>query len=207
MKRKNLQFSLSVILSILCFVANAQQMDSASQTHRFSVEDAVNYAIKNSIQVKNALVDLRTQEQANREITAAALPQLAASGSITDYLDIPTNLIPAEFTGGAPGTYIPIQFGTKYNATGGVNISQMLFDGQVFVGLQARSTSIKLFQKQAEVTQESIKTNVMKIYYQLVVGRQQVTTIDANIDRFEKLLHDTKELFKQGFAEQLANID
>ncbi len=197
------QFIFAGVLSFAGFIANGQQMDTTSQVHNFTVEDAVNFALKNSVQVRNALVDLRVQEQSNKEITAQALPQINASGSLTDYLDIPTSLIPAEFTGGPAGTYIPIQFGTKYNATGGISVTQILFDGQVFVGLQARSTSLQFYSKQAEVTQESIKVNVMKIYYQLVVGRQQLTTVQANIDRFEKLLHDTREMYKQGFAEQL----
>ncbi|HXS58857.1 MAG TPA: TolC family protein [Hanamia sp.] len=197
------QFIFAGVLSFAGFIANGQQMDTTSQVHNFTVEDAVKFALKNSVQVRNALVDLRIQEQSNKEITAQALPQINASGSLTDYLDIPTSLIPAEFTGGLAGTYIPIQFGTKYNATGGISVTQILFDGQVFVGLQARSTSLQFYSKQAEVTQESIKVNVMKIYYQLVVGRQQLTTVQANIDRFEKLLHDTREMYKQGFAEQL----
>ena len=48
-----------------------------------------------------------------------------------------------------------------------------------------------------------INVNVQKIYYQLVVGKQQMTSVDANIGRFEKLLKDTKEIYKQGFAERL----
>jgi outer membrane protein len=197
------QFIFVGVLSFAGFIANGQQKDMTSQVHNFTVDDAVSFALKNSVQVRNALVDLRMQQQSNKEITAQALPQINASGSLTDYLDIPTSLIPAEFTGGPAGTYIPIKFGTKYNASGGISVTQILFDGQVFVGLQARSTSLQFYSKQAEVTQESIKVNVMKIYYQLVVGRQQLTTVQANIDRFEKLLHDTKEMYKQGFAEQL----
>lgn len=37
----------------------------------------------------------------------------------------------------------------------------------------------------------------------MVVGRQQATTIDANINRIEKLFEDTKEIYKNGFAEKL----
>ncbi len=48
-----------------------------------------------------------------------------------------------------------------------------------------------------------IKANVYKIYYQLVVGYKQIESIDANISRFEKLLHDTREIYKNGFAEKL----
>ncbi|HPH85919.1 MAG TPA: TolC family protein [Ferruginibacter sp.] len=175
----------------------------AQTTNSFSVKQAVDYAMQHAVQVRNALVDIKIQRQTNREVTSAAFPQINGSFTLNDYLDIPTSLIPAEFTGGTPGTYIPLQFGTKYNATGGIDISQLLFDGQVFVGLQARSAVLKFAEKQAEVTKEQIKVNVYKIYYQLVVGQKQLSAVDANIERFEKLLNDTKEIYKNGFAEKL----
>jgi outer membrane protein TolC len=55
----------------------------------------------------------------------------------------------------------------------------------------------------ADVTKEQIKANVYKIYYQLVVGQRQIGTLDANIANYEKLLHDTREIYKNGFAEKL----
>ena len=175
----------------------------AQQVNNFTVQQAVDYAKKNNVQVKNALLDYKIQQQTNREITAVAYPQLNASGTFNDFLNIPTSLIPAAFTGGAAGTFIPVKFGTKYNVTGGFDVSQLLFDGQVFVGLKARPIALDFYTKQTEVTEEMINVNVQKIYYQLVVGRQQMTSIDANIERFQKLLKDTKEIFKQGFAERL----
>ena len=185
-------------LGLLCSI------DGMAQTvHQMSVEQAVEYANKNSVQVKNALLDVKIQQQTNKEITAAAYPNLSATMSINDYLDIPTSLLPAELMGGAPGTFIPVQFGTKYNATGGFDVSQLLFDGQVFVGLQARNASIEFANKQKEITEETIEVNVRKIYYQLVVGRQQLSTVSANIERFGKLLDDTKAIYENGFAEKL----
>jgi outer membrane protein TolC len=98
---------------------------------------------------------------------------------------------------------IQAQFGTKWIANAGLDLSQILFDGQVFVGLQARATSIEWSKKNVEVTEELIKANVYKVYYQLVVGKTQIDLLDANITRLEKLQHDTRELFKNGFAEKL----
>jgi len=189
-------------LSGLGLMANAQQ-SNAPITNAFSAKQAVDYALKNAVQVKNALLDIELQKQTNKEITASALPQLNGNVSLTDYLAIPTSLLPGEIFGGAPGTFIPIKFGTKYNGTYGADLQQILFDGQVFVGLQARKTSIDFQTKAAEVTEEQIKANVYKIYYQLVVGEKQIGTINANIDNYEKLLHDTKEIYKNGFAEKL----
>lgn len=176
---------------------------SAQQLNAFTAKQAADYAIKNSAQVKNALLDIQVQRQTNKEVTAMAFPQVNGNVSINNFLSIPTSLIPAEFTGGPPGTFIPIKFGTKFNASFGVDLQQLLFDGQVFVGLQAKRTALDFASKNAEVTQEMIKANVYKIYYQLVVGYKQIESIDANISRFEKLLHDTREIYKNGFAEKL----
>ncbi len=186
-------------LAVLCIngVAFSQTVNSLSS------QQAVDYASKNAYQVKNALLDVLIQQQSNREITGAAFPQITANGAFTDYLDIPTSLLPGEVFGQPAGTFIPVKFGTKYTASGGVTLNQLLFDGQVFVGLQARKTSIDLRKKASEVTIENIKANVLKIYYQLVVSKTQVDLLNANIGRLQKLEHDTKEIYKNGFAEKL----
>jgi outer membrane protein TolC len=198
---------IKFILTAMCFgiffIANAQQKNAPAQIHSFTAKEAVDYAMSNAVQVKNALLDIKIQEQTNKGYTAQALPQISGSVAVTDFLSIATQLIPAEFTGGAPGTYIPIKFGTKYNGTYGAALKQILFDGQVFVGLQARRTALKNAELTADVTKEQIKANVYKIYYQLVVAKRQIGTLDANITNYEKLLHDTKEIYKNGFVEKL----
>ena len=176
---------------------------SATRRYKFSLQQTVDYANKNNVQVKNALLAVQIQEQTNREITAAAYPQISASGSVTYNAKLPVSLVPAEFFGGQSGTFEKIAFGLKYNATGGVQLNQLLFDGQVFVGLQARRSVLEFQQKNMEVTAEMIKANIHKIYYQLVVSKQQIELLDANIERFEKLLKDTRIIHENGFAEKL----
>ena len=197
MKSRTMKLFTISFLLLFAAVSNAQKINS------FTVQQAVDYAKQNSVQVKNALLDYQVQKQTNREITSVAYPQISASGNFNDYLVIPTSLLPAEIAGGPAGTYFPVKFGTKYNASGGFDVSQLLFDGQVFVGLIARGVALKFYEKQTEITEEMINVNVQKIYSQLVVGKQQMTSVDANIGRFEKLLKDTKEIYKQGFAERL----
>ena len=177
--------------------------DSARAIHEFTAQQAVEYGKKNNVQVKNALLDLRIQEQTNREVTGSALPQLSGSGSMTYNAKLPVSLVPAEFFGGPAGTFEKIAFGLKWNSTVGLSISQILFDGQVFIGLKARNTLIDFQQKNVEVTEETIKANIYKIYYQLVVSRTQIDLLDANMDRLNKLQHDTKAMYDNGFAEKL----
>jgi outer membrane protein len=203
MKKGNKRRAGIIVLALFPMILLAQRSDTAVATHEFSLQQAIDYATKNNVQVKNALLDVQIQQQTNREVTAAALPQVSASGSVTYNAKLPVSLVPAEFFGGQQGEFAKIAFGVKWAATGGVSLNQLLFDGQVFVGLQARETILKFQQKNVEVTEEMIRTNIHKIYYQLAVSKQQVELLDANIARFDKLLHDTRIIYENGFAEKL----
>jgi len=220
--KKN-RISKTILLGAIFLLANG--VAEAQTRNEFSAKQAVDYGLKNAVQVKNALIDIKIQQQTNREITAAAFPQINGSINTTHYYNIAVQTLPnfispsvyqvLQDQGVKDGSGNPItqpangfgninaQFGVPWTASGGVDVSQLLFDGQVFVGLQARTAAMDLATKSAEVTAEQIKANIYKIYYQLVVGNSQLASLQANIDRFEKLMKDTKEIYKNGFAEKL----
>src|SRR5690349_6454092 len=123
---------ISKVLALLLLGAVSQPELSAQpvappqpQQYAFSAKESVDYALKNSVDVKNALLNINIQEQTNREITAAAYPQLSGSVNLTDFLKIPVNLLPGELAGQPAGTFIPVQFGTKWSGNYGVNASQI----------------------------------------------------------------------------------
>lgn len=190
------------LLMVLVAFTNKVQAQTKTK-NEFSIAQCIEYANKNNLQVKNALLAIKSQEAINKEVTASAFPTLSANIGSMDYLKLPVSLLPGEIFGQPAGSYIPVKFGTKYNANASLQLQQLLFDGQVFVALQARRTTIAMQQKTAEVTEEMIKTNIHKIYYQLVVSKTQIGLLDANIERLQKLEHDSKELYKNGFVEKL----
>lgn len=194
----NLRF-VKFVIGLFIISATVQ----AQQVHYFSLQEALDYAKKNNVQVKNALLDVKLQEEVNREVTANAYPQISANGQLTYNAALPASLVPAEFFGGKPGEFARLKFGVKWSSVGGVSLNQILFDGQVFTGLQARKTLIAFRDKNVEVTEEQIRTNITKIYYQLVVSKTQIALLDTNIALINKLLHDTKIMYDNGFAEKL----
>lgn len=200
------------------------QESAPQQTHSLTALQAVDYALKNNVQVKNSLLGIQLQEETNRQITAAAFPHLNGSVTTTYNTNIATQIIPNFISpstyqvlinegvkngNGAPITmphdfgFIAAQFGTKFSANAAISLSQLLFDGQVFVGLQARTAAMQLADKTAALTAEIIKANVLKIYYQLVVSRTQIELLDSTIAFAQKNLQDTKVLYANGFREKL----
>jgi outer membrane protein TolC len=217
MKRGTLSLVL-LVCSGLASVAVAQQR------HQLTAGQAVDYAKKNNVQVKNALLDIAIQEQTNREITASAYPQINANTGLSYNPNVGVQTLPNFIAAGTYGVlakedirngsgnpipmpgdfgFIQAQFGTKFNNSIGVNLQQLLFEGQVFVGLQARDASMQFRKKAAEVTEENIKANIYKIYYQLAASKNQIIILDANIRTLQKFASDTKKLYENGFAEKL----
>ena len=197
-------FFLFIILSAASATPHKASCQAPKANHySFSIQQALAYAKANNVQVKNALLNVQAQNETNREITAAALPNITGTGNLMNYLELPVSLLPGEIFGQPAGSYIPVRFGTKYNSTVGIQLQQTLFDGQVFVGLQARKTSVDFQLKNVEVTEELIKANIYKVYYQLVASKTQIKILDANIQRLEKLENDTRILYTNGFAEKL----
>ena len=220
---KPAKWGLMILVAICSTSVQAQQTQSPG-VHAFSVQQAIDYAKQNNVQVKNALLDIQIQQQTNREVTGMAYPQIHGTIGTTYNPNVATQVIP-NFIGPAayqvlvnegvkdgdgnpikmPSDFgfIAAQFGTKFSATAGVSLSQIVFDGQVFVGLQARETLIKFQEKKAEITEETIRANIYKIYYQLVVSKTQIALLDANIELLNKLQHDTRIMHENGFAEKL----
>ena len=195
--------TIILLFSSLWMVLQVSAQEGPKTVHAFSLEECVAFAQKNNVQVKNALLQIEAQIQTNREIGAAALPTINSNIGGTDYTKIPTSLLPGQFFGQPAGTYIPVQFGTKFNANYGMNFQQLLFDGQVFVALQARAASLEMQRNNSALTEENIKANIYKIYYQLSASKTQLNILDANIERLSKLAHDAEIMYKNGFAEKL----
>lgn len=175
-----------------------------SQLYQFSLAQAIDYASRNSVMVKNALLDYQIQDQSNRAITSQALPQVTGGVAGTYYSQIPLTPVPGGFIPNTtPGKIYPFPFGTTWTNSFNATLKQVLFDGQVFVGLQARQTSLDLYHMKEQITEQMIRANIYKLYYQLLIGKWQIAQVDANIQNQQELLHNSTEMFKNGFAEQL----
>lgn len=194
--------SFFLIALAFWFPANSEAQNKENKTE-FTLKEAIEYALLHNQNYLNAELDVKSAKYRNKEFIGIGLPQVSASADIKDYLSIPTSLIPAEFFGGAPGTFMPVKFGTKYNASYGISISQIIFNSDYIVGLDAANELVKLSEK--NVLRNKVETHavITKAYYGSIISKERLKIIDANIDRIKKLFEDTKALNTAGFAEKL----
>lgn len=192
----------------------------AQQSQGFTLQQCIDYALEHQTKIKAAEVDIQSTLAKNKEVTGLALPQVAIKGNFQYLPQIPTQFIPDFISPAVYGVLIkegvlpgdtkipeagmfPVAFGTKYAVDGTVSVNQTLFDGSVLVALQAKKTVEELSRKSLQQTKRDVREAVSKAYYNLLISKKQMDLTLTNIARVEKLLHDTKIMYDNGFAEQL----
>jgi len=196
LQKKKYAFLLSLV--IFAFTeTKAQENNSAS----FSLQQSIDYAIKNSPSYLNSELDLKNAIYKRNEITGMGLPQVNGSVDVKDYIELPTSLLPGQFFGAPADTYIPVKFGTKYNSTVGINASQLVYSSDYIFGLKASKEFINLSKISVTRSKSELVSQVSKAYYSVIINRDRIKLLDANIVRLKKVFEDTKALNKQGFVE------
>lgn len=195
----------------------------AQQKYEITVKEAVDLAYKNVVELKNAEIDYQIQVAKNREILGQAYPQLTGNAGANYYMKLPTFLFPdatstaiyailkEEGVSGSNGpiTKVPeptlrqVSFQQPWNLNAGVTLTQLLFQPDVFVGLQARQTALDYSQALVEQAKEKIKDSAYKRYYAILIAEKQLHFIDEGLQRLQKLYHDDSIMYKNGFAERL----
>ncbi len=169
----------------------------------FTLEEAVQYAIQNHPNFKLQSLDVADAESDIKKFTAIGLPKVNGKVDYIHNVEILPALIDAEAFGGPPGESQRVPFGTKNNLTAQLEVSQLIFDGSFFVGLQAQRLYKELVVKQVSVTSYEIRSNVTKAYLSVLIAIKKKEQLDRNITQLEKTLFETKAIYENGFAEKL----
>ncbi len=207
---------LMMLITVLLF---SYTQLKAQQRYELTVKEAVELAFKNMTDVKNAQLDYRIQEAKNREILGQALPQLTGNVGAQHYLELPKILFPQSDEGvyavlrreglipsttkAPPPAMSQISFQQPWNATAGATLQQLLFQPDVFVGLQARQTALNLSKEQLEQVKERVKDSAYKKYYAILISEKQLFFLSEGVKRLQKLYYDDSVMFKNGFVERL----
>ena len=174
----------------------------------YSLKQAKEYAIQNSTQVKNSLLDVEIAQQKIKETTATGLPQISGTVAFQNFLDVPTSLIPASsFNPAAPADLlIPVKFGTDFNLNGTLQVSQLIFSGNYLVGLQASRTYKDISIQMVEKSELEIKAAVSEAYFTVVVLQANIRAMDSSLIMIKHIYDDTKILINEKVLEPSASL-
>lgn len=195
--------SIIVMVSVLLGVnlAIAQQNN---ETKKFSLNDAVSFALKNNDSLKNAVLDEQIAQKKVKEITANGLPQINATSSLNHFIKVPSVEIPNPFLSPSnPSPTLSFPQGIPYSWNNTIQASQLLFDGTFFLGLKAAKEFVEMSKIDIKRSEIDVENNVTKGYYTALIIDENIQLFENTLKRIEKTYFDINELYKNGLVEKI----
>jgi outer membrane protein TolC len=182
-------------LLIFCFLTTAI-LFSQENKNSFSLQEAINFALENNKNIKNAELDILAAEQQVWETTAIGLPQINGAVDYQIYLRTPFDI-------SSLGPDDPFRFlFPKHNLTPSISLSQLLFDGGYIVGLQSNKVFLEISENAKNKTVNEIEKSVVSAYNNVLLTKESIDITKNNIIALEENLNETTKIFENGLTEE-----
>lgn len=168
----------------------------------FSLQEAIDYALQNNRQVKNAQRSIEAAEEQKWETIATGLPQIDANVNYQNFIKQQVSVVPAEFFGGNPGDFEEVIFGTEQNVSATATLNQLIFDGSYLVGLQSVKVFLEISKLAKDKTDLEVRKNVINAYGNVLLAIESEAILERNKAVLEKNLEETTKIFENGLAEE-----
>lgn len=170
-----------------------------------SLQDAMDMAQQQNYSVQYGQLEAEKAAARVGELLATGLPQISATGSLNNYLRIPTQVVPNfvedfPFPIELPPT-MEIQLGIPWMLQGTVQLNQLIFDGSYLVGLQAARTLKDKKHLDLVQMQHDARVQAAKAYYGVLAAEEGQRLIGEGIPLLERSESEAKAMLEQGFME------
>ncbi|TBN14614.1 TolC family protein [Hyunsoonleella pacifica] len=170
-------------------------LNAQEKLMRFSLQEAIDYALENNRSAKNAQRDVEAAKKQKWETTTIGLPQVNASIDYQNQIKQQFEAIDFDMDG------VP-DFGAKHSMIAGANISQMIFDGSYLVGLQSAKVFLEISKNAKEKTDLEIRKAVINAYGNVLLAEESIKILERNIEVLKNNLHETTKIYENGLGEE-----
>jgi len=130
-----------------------------------------------------------------------------------------TTLSQPQFQGVTPQDILAHQAGNFYDAqlqsmlppstilmsdqsTAKLQVSQLIFSGQYFVGIQTAKLAREISEQNLEFNELNIKESVINSYYLVLITEESLAILRQNLGNMEETLDQTRTMYQTGMAEK-----
>lgn len=211
------------IVLLLALIGLSSLLSAQEAGAGFSLQEAQAYALKNNKTLQNAMADVDLAEAQLKEAKGAGLPKVDGS------LDYMTNFgYEFLFSLGGDGGEPPVIDYTKLDAgdfevlkilesmssssspsikmsdqaSANIQVSQLIFSGQYWVGIEMAKLGKVIREKGVSVTSLEIKEQVINSYYLILITQNLLRVIEENELNMKEMYTHSNNLYQAGLAEK-----
>lgn len=180
----------------------------AQDTTIFSLRDCIEYALKNSYELKEDQLNSKENTMQFKQQATRFYPQIDGTVKYYNYItDLPTYIFPesegAVLSEGSSGEFYPVELGLPYNLEGGIKVSQVLFNLNFFLSDDFKNT-LKLSENlKSQMTREEIIYNVAVNFYKTGALQEKRDLIEFNRQRIDRIESTLESQIENGYARDM----
>lgn len=181
----------SILLLLILFVTYG------AKSQVLNLEQCLKMADTANVIIRNARVDVAMSASQIDAYKSALLPKIFYAGDYRYNAIIPGQLIPGQIAGGAPGTYVAVQFGVPVNISNTVQLNQVLYNPQLNAALKTLKINQEVSEIQAGLTEQNVKYQLIQTYYNLQAIHKQLAFVKENSINMDKMIANMKAMVEQ----------
>ena len=178
-----------------------------------NLQQAIDYALKNQVAMKNAILNEDIAQERIGQIASAGLPQIngsvqfSAADPLQRMFFAPSNPLLASFL--PPGLNpnekviaIPNFFQLANTGNASLTITQLIYSNTYLIGLKAANAYKDFAKKQSEQSRLQVIEEVSKAYFLVLITEERLNLYQKNVTRLDSLLKQTRLLQQNGLIEK-----
>ena len=166
------------------------------------LKKCISMALDNDQRIKIATMELQRAKYQRNELAGNGLPQVKATGEFQDFLKLPTQLIPGEIFG-MPGQLIPVQFGTNYNMTGSIQVSQLVYSQTYITSVQLAKKLLEIGNLNIEKNKQDVISDISQMYYMALLTQLQLSYLAETYGKIDTLTMVINVQKDNGFVKKI----
>lgn len=176
----------------------AQQAAPAGRM--FTLDRAVQIALRNNRDLRVAALDLATAEKQVGEAYGGLFPTIDGSVSYQRNLTVPEAFLPAAIfdPNAAPDDLIPVRFGADNQWRAGIDVSQPLFDASVFIGVSTAGRFRDYSRESVRGAAQQVATDVRIAYLDVLLAGERVRLTANSVERVRQTLEEARAMYRVG---------
>jgi outer membrane protein len=202
-----MKYVLSIF--VLFFLTLNVRGQSNEESSSFTLNQAIDYAIIHSLNVKNSDIDKRVAIARKGELKSHALPQINGNVDLIHNIKIQqvileNGAVPAFANPNIPkGQVTAFQLQLANQFVPSISGTQVIYDQSFFTNVHAAKVFQELSEKNVTRSKIEVAHNVTKAYYGVLVNEKQLASIEANLIRLDSVYKEANARFHNGLARKI----
>jgi outer membrane protein len=199
MLNKFQKFLHLLIITLSCIGSQAVQAQNGGVT----VKQAIGLALDNNYTLRADSLNLLITAQKNKQVAASYLPQ-ASTGSKFNYnAAIPNSMLPGAIAGQPSKDFVPVQFGTRYEAGTSLEVTQAIYRKDLLLQIRAAGLYNDIAQTRHSLTREQLVYQVAAAFYGLQSNAELIRNTTKDYQNLKEILAIAKAQYESGVLKRI----